>query len=163
MCRDKQAEVKNPFLPYEEDLFVADLSDAHLLLLNKYNVVAHHLLVVTRRFEPQSDLLNSADLDAAWKVLLVSPHPPWPMQPFMSAWGRGASIAEFGQTACECIMFLGHDKGALPHLASATSRKLNRAFIPGCPFPLLPVTLSLTPAYEHATLCLRHSMHASCC
>lgn len=75
MCRDKQAEVKNPFLPYEEDLFVADLSDTHLLLLNKFNVVAHHLLVVTRQFEPQSDLVNAADLDAAWKVLLVSSFP----------------------------------------------------------------------------------------
>ena len=29
----------NPFLPYEENLFVADLSRTHLCLLNKYNVV----------------------------------------------------------------------------------------------------------------------------
>ena len=50
---------------------MADLSSTHLLLLNKFNVVAHHLLVVTRQFEPQSDLLNAADFDAAWIVLQV--------------------------------------------------------------------------------------------
>src|SRR5512147_2954296 len=29
----------NPFLPYEEDLFVTNISDTHLCLLNKFNVV----------------------------------------------------------------------------------------------------------------------------
>lgn len=32
----------NPFLPYEEELFVCDLSPTHLALLNKFNVVDHH-------------------------------------------------------------------------------------------------------------------------
>ncbi|AFZ44205.1 ATP adenylyltransferase [Halothece sp. PCC 7418] len=67
----KQAEYKektgqnfDPFLPYEEDLFVSDISDTHLCLLNKYNVVDHHLLIVTRDFEEQEDLINHADLTA---------------------------------------------------------------------------------------------------
>lgn len=54
----------NPFLPYEEDLFVADISTTHLCLLNKYNVVDYHLLIVTREFEEQENLLNLQDFQA---------------------------------------------------------------------------------------------------
>lgn len=51
----------NPFLPYEEDLFVSDLTDTHLCLLNKFNAVDHHLLMITREFEEQENQLNLAD------------------------------------------------------------------------------------------------------
>lgn len=54
----------DPFLPYDPDLFVADISETHLALLNKFNVLDHHLLIVTRRFEPQDALLNLADFEA---------------------------------------------------------------------------------------------------
>ena len=54
----------NPFLPYDPDLFVADLSDTHLALLNKVNVIDHHLLIVTRSFKPQEALLEFADFVA---------------------------------------------------------------------------------------------------
>lgn len=54
----------NPFLPYDQDLFVANISDTHLCLLNKYNVVDHHLLIVTREFENQKNLINLADFIA---------------------------------------------------------------------------------------------------
>lgn len=54
----------NPFLPYEEDLFVADLSETHLCLLNKFNVVDHHLLIITRAFEDQETLLTWRDFEA---------------------------------------------------------------------------------------------------
>lgn len=54
----------NPFLPYEENLFVADISRTHLCLLNKYNVVDYHLLIVTREFEKQENLLNLQDFQA---------------------------------------------------------------------------------------------------
>lgn len=56
----------DPFLPYEQELFVANVSDTHLCLLNKYNVIDHHALIVTRAFEPQEDLLNHADFEALW-------------------------------------------------------------------------------------------------
>ncbi|MGK7936388.1 MAG: DUF4922 domain-containing protein [Xenococcaceae cyanobacterium] len=56
----------NPFLPYEPDLFVADISSTHLCLLNKFNVVDHHLLIVTRDFEEQENRLNLADFLALW-------------------------------------------------------------------------------------------------
>jgi len=59
----------NPFLPYESDLFVTNISDTHLCLLNKYNVVDEHLLIVTREFEEQENLLNFADFLALWAIL----------------------------------------------------------------------------------------------
>jgi ATP adenylyltransferase len=54
----------NPFLPYDKDLFVANLSDTHLCLLNKYNVVDHHILIITRAFEDQDTWLTLADFEA---------------------------------------------------------------------------------------------------
>ena len=54
----------NPFLPYEEDLYVCDISETHLCLLNKFNVVDHHLLIVTRTFEAQETWLTPSDFDA---------------------------------------------------------------------------------------------------
>jgi len=59
----------NPFLPYEKELFVADISDSHLCLLNKYNVIDHHVLIVTRAFEPQESLLTRRDFEALWSCM----------------------------------------------------------------------------------------------
>lgn len=59
----------SPFLPPEEDLFVADISPTHFSVLNKFNVLDHHLLIVTREFEEQDRLLNEADFDALWVCL----------------------------------------------------------------------------------------------
>ncbi|WIA11719.1 hypothetical protein OEZ85_011814 [Tetradesmus obliquus] len=64
---------RNPFLPYEEALWVQHLSPSHTLLLNKFNVVPHHVLVVTRQFESQQDPLNAHDLAAAQQVLAAMP------------------------------------------------------------------------------------------
>lgn len=54
----------NPFLPYEKDLFVMDISSTHVAILNKFNVVNNHLLLITREFEPQENLLNYHDFFA---------------------------------------------------------------------------------------------------
>ena len=59
----------NPFLPYEPDLFVADISDTHVCLLNKFSVIKHHLLIVTREFEEQENLLTKQDFEAMWACL----------------------------------------------------------------------------------------------
>ena len=59
----------DPFLPYESDMFVGDISESHICLLNKFNVVDNHLLIVTRAFEPQTDLLNLKDFAAVWFCL----------------------------------------------------------------------------------------------
>jgi ATP adenylyltransferase len=55
----------NPFLPYEPALFVADLSPTHVCLLNKFNVVEHHLLVITRDYVAQESWLTLEDF-VAW-------------------------------------------------------------------------------------------------
>lgn len=54
----------DPFLPYEEDLYVADLSATHVALLNKYNVFDYHLLLITRTYEDQEQWLTLADFEA---------------------------------------------------------------------------------------------------
>ena len=61
--------VRNPFLPYDEALFVADVSPSHVGLLNKYNVVDHHLLIVTREYQDQQSALDLADFEALWRCM----------------------------------------------------------------------------------------------
>ena len=62
-------ERPNPFLPPEPALLVAAVSDTHLAVLNKFNVIDHHLLIVTHRFEHQETLLDEHDFDAWWRCL----------------------------------------------------------------------------------------------
>jgi sulfate adenylyltransferase (ADP) / ATP adenylyltransferase len=60
----------NPFLPHDPNLFVADLSGTHFALLNKYNVIDHHLLIVTRSFIAQETPLDADDF-SAWLACLA--------------------------------------------------------------------------------------------
>jgi len=55
----------NPFLPYDPRLFVCSVAPHHICLLNKFNVIESHVLVVTREFEHQENLLTEWDF-AAW-------------------------------------------------------------------------------------------------
>jgi len=59
----------NPFLPYEKDLFVSHISETHAAILNKFNVLEHHLLIVTRHFEDQETLLTPDDFSALWSCM----------------------------------------------------------------------------------------------
>ena len=54
----------NPFLPPDPDLFVSELPPRHIGVLNKFNVIRHHLLIVTRTFEAQDLLLTPGDFVA---------------------------------------------------------------------------------------------------
>jgi sulfate adenylyltransferase (ADP) / ATP adenylyltransferase len=58
------SQQSNPFLPYDPDLFVASISPTHIALLNKFNVVEQHLLIVTREFEDQQAQLTQKDCEA---------------------------------------------------------------------------------------------------
>lgn len=60
---DTQAR-KNPFLPPDSNLRVGDLSPTHVAVLNKFPVIEHHLLIVTRTFLHQETVLTSADFEA---------------------------------------------------------------------------------------------------
>lgn len=59
----------NPFLPYDPALYVADAGPDHVCLLNKFNVIDNHILIVTRTFESQQALLNLSDFNALAGVL----------------------------------------------------------------------------------------------
>jgi ATP adenylyltransferase len=51
----------NPFMPPDPALTVAELPPAHLCVLNKFNVIDHHMLIITRHFEDQQSLLTLGD------------------------------------------------------------------------------------------------------
>lgn len=59
----------NPFLPPEPQLLVGPVGDHHQLILNKYNVLALHGLIVTNTFVPQTDQLTLNDFSAVSQVL----------------------------------------------------------------------------------------------
>jgi len=61
----------NPFLPPEPTLTVAPLGPDHLAVLNKYPVIERHLLIITRRFEPQTSPLKVADFSALAQVMSI--------------------------------------------------------------------------------------------
>jgi sulfate adenylyltransferase (ADP) / ATP adenylyltransferase len=63
------AKRTNPFLPYDSAMHVADASPTHVCLLNKFNVVERHLLIVTRAFEDQETPLTQLDFEALWTCL----------------------------------------------------------------------------------------------
>lgn len=73
--RERRATAGTPerresaFLPWERGLFVGGLSSAHAAILNKFPVVPEHLLLVTRRFEPQEGPLGPADFEALFRAL----------------------------------------------------------------------------------------------
>ncbi|KAI9137280.1 ATP adenylyltransferase-domain-containing protein [Paraphysoderma sedebokerense] len=87
---------RNPFLPYDENMFVDLLGDRHVCLLNKFCIVRDHLLVVTKGsvivhyptltlstykgniwiltriksdFQSQLDPLNESDFSAIYECL----------------------------------------------------------------------------------------------
>jgi ATP adenylyltransferase len=59
----------NPFLPPDPDLTVAAVGDTHVAVLNRFNVVDKHLLLVTRHFEEQEMLLTLDDFAALCSCL----------------------------------------------------------------------------------------------
>lgn len=64
---------KNPFLPPDEDLYVCKLSDTHSLVLNKFNITSHHVIIITNEFVSQEDPLTAADFAATRKVVTSMP------------------------------------------------------------------------------------------
>ncbi|CAG8458593.1 8568_t:CDS:2 [Scutellospora calospora] len=67
---EKQQKPKvDPFLPYNQDLFVQE-HGKHVILLNKFCVVPCHILVVTKDFEKQTDPLNPEDLESVWYCMM---------------------------------------------------------------------------------------------
>ena len=63
----------DPFLPPDPALLVTEAGPAHRCVLNKYCVIEHHLLLVTRAYEPQRQALNAADFTALTTCLADGP------------------------------------------------------------------------------------------
>jgi ATP adenylyltransferase len=59
----------DPFLPFDPELFVADVSAAYVCLLNKYPLLRYHALLCTREFAEQEEPLGRADFEALWACL----------------------------------------------------------------------------------------------
>ena len=69
---EKRPRDFDPFLPYDQDLYVGDAGPDHAVLLNKFNVLDRHLLIVTREFEHQDEPLSASDFTAlarCWTAL----------------------------------------------------------------------------------------------
>jgi ATP adenylyltransferase len=66
-------DARNPFLPPDPDLVVGEITDAHLAALNKFPVIAHHLLVITRDYVPQTAPLDRGDMLAMLACLAEYP------------------------------------------------------------------------------------------
>jgi ATP adenylyltransferase len=60
---------RNPLLPPEPPLTVGDITATHVGVLNKFPVVEHHLLVVTKQFVPQEAALDRDDFLAVARCL----------------------------------------------------------------------------------------------
>ncbi|WP_341501362.1 DUF4922 domain-containing protein [Gallaecimonas sp. GXIMD4217] len=56
----------DPFGPPEPELTLGPAGSEHLWLLNKFNVLDIHLLLITRDFQPQDAELTLADFAAFW-------------------------------------------------------------------------------------------------
>lgn len=59
----------NPFLPPDPNLYVAQLTGTHSLVLNKFNITPHHVIVITDAFEDQEKPLSLEDFEATWMVV----------------------------------------------------------------------------------------------
>lgn len=69
--RKPPASVFNPFLTPDRELIIMEF-DQHLLLLNKFSIVKGHVLVVTKEWQSQSDLIKSRDFQAAHSILCMT-------------------------------------------------------------------------------------------
>lgn len=67
--RKKKKGAFNPFLPYERDLYVEHVGPQHVMLLNKFNVVDDHILLVTEAFEEQDEGMSAGDVEAMVRCL----------------------------------------------------------------------------------------------
>lgn len=63
---------RNPFLPPQPDLVVAPVGPGHTVVLNKFVVTPHHVLVITNEFQPQVVQMNKFKPQAVQTNVLQS-------------------------------------------------------------------------------------------
>ncbi|KAL0206692.1 hypothetical protein P9112_001999 [Eukaryota sp. TZLM1-RC] len=67
---DQSKRRLNPFLPFDPHSFVCEITDEHVILLNKFIAIEGHCLIVTKKFVPQWSPVTPLDSLALAKVLL---------------------------------------------------------------------------------------------
>ncbi|RSM03372.1 hypothetical protein CDV31_010505 [Fusarium ambrosium] len=60
---------RNPFANPDPEFTLCHVGPSHTLMLNMYCVYRPSLILVTRQYAPQSDVLDTSDLGASWTVL----------------------------------------------------------------------------------------------
>lgn len=61
---------RDPFEPpFEEGLYVGDINTEFRVLLNKFNVVRHHILIASRSFVQQETRLTASVFDAVLRCV----------------------------------------------------------------------------------------------
>ena len=73
----KAGPAVNPFSPYDENLFISDVVNDHVLLWNKFSISSLHMLLVPRLFEPQWEPLERKHFKAieyVWKRVIGYTH-----------------------------------------------------------------------------------------
>jgi len=58
----------DPFLPVDSNLFVCEHRDYNIVL-NKFNVNPHHVLLTTKEWQSQDDDLNMKDFASSWYII----------------------------------------------------------------------------------------------
>lgn len=120
----------NPFLPFEPALFVADVSETHVALLNKFPVLPHHALLVTRAFEPQETPLTRADHEALWRALAQ-----WDAVGFYNAGpAAGASQPHRHLQVLPAPLGRGPERGPVERAFAGAPRDGSVGRAPGLPF-----------------------------
>ncbi|KAI7852064.1 ATP adenylyltransferase-domain-containing protein [Circinella umbellata] len=72
VVEEKKKIKVNPFLPPHPALYVQDIGEEHSVVLNKFCIVPHHIIVITKEFKSQSQPLFPGDLLAAWKCMMTA-------------------------------------------------------------------------------------------
>ncbi|MCW9017274.1 MAG: hypothetical protein OQJ89_09930, partial [Kangiellaceae bacterium] len=54
----------NPFLPYDKDMFIENIVEHHVCLLNKFPVLSPHILICSNEFIEQRTPLSLLDFEA---------------------------------------------------------------------------------------------------
>ncbi|CAM3566770.1 hypothetical protein [Parendozoicomonas haliclonae] len=63
----------DPFLSADSDILVGYVGDHHQLLLSKFSVMEHHLVIAAKQFQPQGEPLSHEDFEILWCLLRAEP------------------------------------------------------------------------------------------
>ncbi|KAJ1914477.1 bifunctional AP-4-A phosphorylase/ADP sulfurylase [Mycoemilia scoparia] len=139
----KKVVVVNPFKPYDPKLYVEDLGDSHILLLNKFCVVPNHTLIVTKQFREQGERLSIEDFNAVVSAVsrqscpLIAfynsgpesgasqPHKHLQLLPFDNSWKDNNSLGENGRVGQEHKEEEkeGHDSGVFTSIDNRVEKE----------------------------------------